>query len=92
MIQVFFGSVNSSWADETYGFLAQPEVTALETRSLLNAKLGWAWDDVSVYVFGSNLLDDDYALYRSPAAPPIIPQTGKAGPPRMFGIGVDVSW
>jgi len=59
----------------------------------LNARLGWEGGNTKIYLFASNLLDDEYALYRGPTFPaPLIPQVGKAGTPRLFGGGVEYSW
>jgi len=88
----FFGNANYSWSDSTYAVVASPEETYLETRSLLNTRIGWAGKKLKVYVFASNLLDDEYALYRGTAIPPVIPQVGKAGAPRMFGVGIEFGW
>lgn len=87
-----FGSVNYSWTDTTYSLVSSPETTELESRSLLSARLGWAWEGGQVYLFGSNLLNDEYALYRAEAVPPVIPQLGKAGAPRTFGLGMELRW
>ena len=88
----FFGNVNYSWSDSAFAIAASPQETFLETRSLLNARIGWAGENTKIYVFASNLLDDEYALYRGTAIPPVIPQVGKAGIPRMFGVGMEFSW
>ncbi len=87
-----FGNVNYSWSDSSYAITASPQESFLETRSLLNARIGWAGENTKVYLFASNLLDDEFALYRGTAIPPVIPQVGKAGAPRMFGVGVEYSW
>jgi outer membrane receptor protein involved in Fe transport len=67
-------------------------VTALESRQLLSARIGYAWQHASLYAFGSNLLDDDYALFRSDNSGVRLPVTGKAAPPRLFGIGMELRW
>ncbi len=90
----FFFSVLMSWADRTYGDVASPQVTAIESRQLLSAHLGYEWRNASVYLFGSNLLNDEYALSRfdnsrlllNPAV------SGQVGPSRTFGIGCKLKW
>ncbi|MDB6080676.1 MAG: hypothetical protein JWO82_4423, partial [Akkermansiaceae bacterium] len=87
-----FGSVLFSWADSTYSLPSSPVKTALESRQLLSAKIGYAWEKANVYVFGSNLLDDTYALSRIDNTALGLPVGGKVGPPRMFGVGCEVKW
>ena len=88
----WFGSVLMSYADRTYSEVGSPEVTALETRQRLSAQVGYAWEHARVYCFGSNLLDDDHALFRADNFGIGLPVTGKAAPPRMLGIGMELTW
>jgi len=88
----WFGSALFSYADTTYSEINSPQVTGLESRQLLSARIGYAWQHASLYLFGSNLLDDDYALFRSDNSSVRLPVTGKAAPPRMLGIGMELNW
>jgi outer membrane receptor protein involved in Fe transport len=88
----WFGSALFSYADSTYSEVGSPQLTALEARQLVSARIGYAWRNASLYCFGSNLLDDDYALFRSDNSGVRLPVTGKAAPPRIFGIGVELNW
>lgn len=88
----FFGSALFSWADSTYSFVTSPQVTALESRSLLSARVGYAWENASLYVFGSNLLDDEYVLLRADQSASGLPVSGKVGAPRMLGVGCEIRW
>jgi iron complex outermembrane receptor protein len=88
----WFGSALFSYADSTYSEVGSPQVTALETRQLLSGRIGYAWPHASLYAFGANLLDDEYALFRSDNSGVRLPVTGKAAPPRLFGIGVELKW
>ena len=88
----WFGSALFSYADSTYSEISSPQVTALESRQLLSARIGYAWQHASLYAFGSNLLDDDYALFRSDNSGVFLPVTGKAAPPRLLGIGMELRW
>ncbi|MGJ8657744.1 MAG: TonB-dependent receptor [Akkermansiaceae bacterium] len=88
----FYGSINYSWADGTFSLVAAPEETGLENRSLLNARIGWAGERVNLYVFASNILDDEYGVFRTESIAPVIPQVGKAGASRMVGVGMEVKW
>ena len=88
----FFGSALFSWADSAYSMVNSPQVTALESRHLLSARLGYSWEMASLYVFGSNLLDDEYALLRADQSASRLPVSGKVGAPRMFGVGCEFHW
>lgn len=88
----FFGSALFSWADRTYSFANSPQVTALESRSLLSARLGYAWDNAKIYVFGSNLFNDEYALLRADNSASGLSVSGKVGPPRILGVGCHFQW
>jgi outer membrane receptor protein involved in Fe transport len=88
----WFGSALFSYSDRTYSEVGSPQVTALESRQLLATRIGYAWGHASVFCFGSNLLDDEYALFRSDNSGVGLPVTGKAAPPRMFGIGMELKW
>lgn len=90
----FFSSMLMSWADATYSDVASPQVTAIESRQLLSARIGYEWHQARVYLFGSNLLNNEYALSRfdnsrlklNPAV------SGQVGPSRTFGIGCEFDW
>ncbi|KAB2640550.1 MAG: TonB-dependent receptor [Verrucomicrobia bacterium] len=87
-----FTSVLFSWADATYSYATSPQVTAIESRALLSARLGYAWEHASVYLFGSNLLDDPYAILRADNSARHLPVSGQVGPARSFGIGGEFKW
>jgi iron complex outermembrane recepter protein len=88
----FFASALYSFADSTYSFASSPALTALESRQLLSARIGYQWENASLYLFGSNLLDDDYALLRADNTATAQPVSGKVAPPRMLGIGCEIRW
>lgn len=88
----WFGSLLFSYADRTYSEVENPQVTALESRQLLSARIGYAWEHARVFCFGSNLLDDEYALFRSDNSAIGLPETGKVAPPRILGIGMELKW
>jgi iron complex outermembrane receptor protein len=82
-----------SWADSTYSDIANPPDTALESRQLLSARIGYEWQQASVYLFGSNLLNDEYALSRFDNSKLLNPAvSGQVGPSRAFGIGCEFKW
>lgn len=88
----FFASALFSWADATYTDPANPQVTTLEIRRLLGARLGYAWEHASVYLFGSNLLDSDYAVAKFDNSARGLPLSGQIAPARSFGIGCEFTW
>lgn len=88
----FFASALFSWADATYTDPASPQVTALEPRRLLGARLGYSWEHASVYLFGSNLLDSDYALAKFDNSAKGLPLSGQLAPRRSIGIGCEFTW
>ena len=87
-----FASGMFSYADATYSQIGSPEATALETRKVLSARVGYAWGNASIYLFGSNLLDEDYALLRVDNSALGLPVVGKAAPPCLVGIGCELRW
>lgn len=88
----FFASTLFSWADSAYTDPASPALTALETRRLLSARVGYSWQQASVYLFGSNLLDCDYALAKFDNSAKRLPVSGQIAPGRSFGLGCQFSW
>lgn len=87
-----FANALFSFADDTYSFAGSPALTALESRQLLSARIGYQWKNASLYFFGSNLLDDEYALLRADNSATSQPVSGKVAPPRMLGIGCEFHW
>lgn len=87
-----FSKLLFAWADSTYTDPASPLVTALECRRLLSAQLGYESDHARVYLFGSNLLDDQYAVARFDNSAKNQPLAGQAGPSRSIGIGCEFEW
>ena len=88
----FFCSTLFSWAETTYSSVSSPEKTTLESRELLSARMGYAWGNTSLYLFGSNLLNDEYALLRVDNSASRRPISGKVAPPRLLGIGAEIRW
>jgi iron complex outermembrane receptor protein len=87
-----YASTLFSFADSTYSFANDPDLTALETRKLLSARLGYRWKNADIYAFANNLLDDEYALYRLQHTAFGSAVSGITGSPRTFGIGFRCHW
>ncbi len=87
----WFASSRFTWADTSFTTVQDAAVTNLETRKLLSARIGYAWENVSVHVFGNNLLDDRYAAARLVGL--VVPSmNADIGAPRVLGIGCEVKW
>jgi hypothetical protein len=87
-----FGETALSWTDTSYSQADSPLRTKLEARMLWSARAGYRWEHVEAYVFGSNLLDEEYALSRSDFSAVGLPASAKLGMPRMIGTGVTFTW
>ncbi|QJE95647.1 TonB-dependent receptor [Luteolibacter luteus] len=88
----WFGETSFNWADTTYSQADSPIGTKLEARLLWSARTGYRWNNVEAYIFGSNLLDEEYALSRSDYRAVGLPISGKLGMPRVIGTGVTITW
>jgi len=89
-----FGGATLTWRDRTYSLIGLQDFTALESRTLLSARLGWRWrSGASIQVFGENLLDDDFAWSRADwrifgVSEPV----GRVSQPRTLGVSVEFAW
>jgi iron complex outermembrane receptor protein len=88
----WFGETSFNWADTTYSQADSPIGTKLEARLLWSARTGYRWEKIEAYIFGSNLLDEDYALSKSDYRAVGLPISGKLGMPRVIGTGVTITW
>ncbi|MEM6415429.1 MAG: TonB-dependent receptor [Pseudomonadota bacterium] len=74
--------------------------TRLESRIVANARVGYSEDRYSVYVYGSNLFNDNSPIIQNLAAVnatnsnlvPLAASNVGFAPPRVFGIGVDLTF
>ncbi len=88
----WFGSTLFSYSGSTYSQINSPRLTALEPRRLLSARFGYIWKKIRLYAFGTNLLNQDYALFRSDNTGLGLPVTGRAAASRRLGAGAEVRW
>jgi iron complex outermembrane recepter protein len=88
----WFGESLLSWSDNSYSQADSPEATALEKRLLLSARAGYRWKHAELYVFGTNLLDEDFALVRRDYRSVGLSIDGAPNMPRLFGAGLAVHW
>ncbi len=88
----WFGETLLSWSDTSYSQVDSPEATALEKRLLLSARAGYRWRNAEIHVFGTNLLDQDFALVRRDYRSVGVGIDGAPNMPRLFGAGFSVHW
>jgi len=88
----WFGEMSLNWADTSYAQVDAPIGTKLEARMLLSARTGYRWEQAEAYVFGSNLLDEEYALSKNDYSGVGLPISGKLGMPCVVGTGMTVKW
>ena len=91
----FFASMTYSYTDETYSRVESPEVTKIDNRNLLSSRIGYQQDDWRAYIWGSNLLDDEYELFLQDGRAFGVGGTGAVGSigaPRTLGVGFQLDW
>lgn len=81
-----FANLNASFRDRVR-FDVGSGGRSGRARTLVNAKAGYGNTDWSAYLFGSNLLDQDYVQYAWSDEPNAV-----LGAPRVVGIGFEAYW
>jgi len=81
-----------TWSDTSYSQANSPQATALEKRLLLSARTGYRWQHAELYVFGTNLLNEDFALVRQDYTGIGRGTDGRPNMPRLIGVGLSVDW
>ncbi|MEM7077848.1 MAG: TonB-dependent receptor [Pseudomonadota bacterium] len=91
--QGWFGAATMSYVDSTFTEINAPDVTAIGARKLLSGRFGYAGDRWEVYLWGTNLLDDEYELGLFDGTTFGLPGAyGRVGRPRSAGLGVQINW
>jgi len=85
----WFGSASFSYVGNAFYDSANSADLKLGDRHLVNAKLGYTARHWSLYVFGSNLLDDDYYVVKWHEGG-VARYGATFGPSRLIGIGTDL--
>ncbi|MEX1116359.1 MAG: TonB-dependent receptor [Akkermansiaceae bacterium] len=88
----WFGESALIWQDSTYAQFGSAETTHLEERLELSARIGYRWRSAECYLFGTNLLDRDFALVRRDYGGTGTRIQGSPSMPRVLGIGFSVHW
>ena len=89
----WFASGTFSYTDDAYTEISAPVLTQVSSRSLLSGRAGYEWSGWSFYVWGTNLLDDQYELgLFDGRAFGLGGAYGRMADPRAVGAGIDVGW
>ncbi|MDP0500691.1 MAG: TonB-dependent receptor [Verrucomicrobiota bacterium JB022] len=89
----WFGNASLTYIDNAWASEKNEPNLYLGERLLLDAKLGFSLDHWSVYVFGTNLLDDDYInRLWSETANAGSTYGAIVGRPRVIGVGFEANY
>jgi iron complex outermembrane recepter protein len=88
----WFGETCLTWQDSTYAQFGAAETTRLEERLELSARIGYRWRSAEAYLFGTNLLDRDFALVRRDFGGTGVRIQGLPSASRTLGVGWSVQW
>ncbi|MEX1048437.1 MAG: TonB-dependent receptor [Akkermansiaceae bacterium] len=88
----WFGESGLTWRDETYAQFTSPVATRLEERLELSARIGYRWRAAECYLFGTNLLNRDFALVRRDFTGTGTSIEGGPNLPRVIGLGLTFHW
>lgn len=88
----WFGESGLTWQDSTYAQFGSAATTYLEERLELSARIGYRWQSAECYLFGTNLLDRDFALVRRDFGATGLSIQGRPSMQRVLGIGFSVDW
>ena len=89
----WFASGTFSYTDDAYTEIAAPVFTQVSSRQLLSGRVGYGRSGWSVYLWGRNLLDDQYELSLFDGRLFGLPGVyGRMADPRVVGAGIDFDW
>lgn len=89
----FFAGCSFSLTDETYSNITAPDHTKMSSRKILDAKMGYHGNHWSIYLWGNNLLDNDYEIAVWDARYPWgLNDVSNMANPRIIGIGAEINW
>lgn len=90
--QGVFGHVRGTWASEAFTQISEPELTSLDERFDVSARLGYRGEAWELYVFATNLLDRDYAVSALDGRAIGNGIVSKLNEPRTIGVGFTREW
>lgn len=89
----WFANGTFSYTDDAYTEISAPVVTAVSNRNLLGGRVGYGRSGWSAYLWGRNLLDDQYELGLFDGRLFGLPWAyGRMADPRVLGVGLDYGW
>ena len=91
----WFASSSFTYTGTNYTTPSNSKRERGDASRLLDARIGYEAGTVSIYAFGRNLLDQEYAVYRYGYAGGTGVEPGRTigyGAPRVFGVQFDVSF
>ncbi|MEM9622540.1 MAG: TonB-dependent receptor, partial [Pseudomonadota bacterium] len=89
----WYGAATYTYVDSTFTEISAPDITEISERNLVSGRFGYATDHWRVYVWGTNLLDEEYELGLFDGTTFGLPGAyGRVGPPRTAGLGVQFDW
>ena len=88
-----FAASTYSYTDASYSIITAPEVTKTGERNNLSGRLGYQRENWRAYVWGTNLLDDEYALFlQDGTGAGLLGAYGSVVAPRTLGVGFQLDW
>lgn len=89
----WFTTGSLSFVDSAFTEISAPEFTELSSRTLLSARAGYQADSWKAYLWGTNLLDDEYELALFDARTfNLNAAYGRVAQPRVIGLGIEINW
>ena len=89
----WFTTGSLSFVDSAFTEISAPEFTELSPRTLLSARAGYQADSWKAYLWGTNLLDDEYELALFDARTfNLNAAYGRVAQPRVIGMGIEINW
>ena len=88
----FFAAFDLVLQDDAEATFDNRPGTRSESRTLLNARIGWRWEKLSLSMYGRNLLDDEYFNAFDRDIPFGQQQVFNPGDPREVGVTLELNW
>lgn len=88
----WFAQADATYQDEAY--LDNANTREADSRTLVNAKFGYRWQQVSAYLWGRNIFDKQYIAnsWEEEAAIPAVQDYQMPGAPRSIGVSLAVDF
>ncbi|WP_137680379.1 TonB-dependent receptor [Aurantiacibacter suaedae] len=86
----FFGGIDASYQSAVFNSAENFAVNECCERVLANARIGYAWENVSVSAYLRNALDEEYYAFINSAVSG--DETARLGDPRTFAVRLDLDF